>query len=223
MNHAHVPVSIFEERSHVAVFGTVTSKRDRNNGDRTFDEASMLAAMRNGDSAAFVELFGLFELPLRRCAFRIVRSHDVAEELVQDVFLRVWDRRETLNVQRDLAAYLFAATRNRALDWNDRETRHRRWMERAVFEAASTKSHAETPSILELEEQQDALLKVIADVLKLLPPKRREICELRWLGGVGPQGIAERLGLSIKTVEVQITRGRTRLRAQLQKRAQSLI
>ncbi|MEP6832505.1 MAG: sigma-70 family RNA polymerase sigma factor, partial [Gemmatimonas sp.] len=196
----------------------MTPKRDHRDVSRSFDEASILAAMRNGDATAFAELFELFDVPLRRCAFRIVRSRDVAAELVQDVFLRVWHRREELNVRGDLAAYLFAATRNRALDWNDRETRHRRWMERAAFDAAATNSNAETESIFELEQQREVLVNVITDVLNLLPPKRREICELRWLGGVGPQGIAERLGLSIKTVEVQITRGRARLRAQLQRK-----
>ncbi|MEP6778803.1 MAG: sigma-70 family RNA polymerase sigma factor [Gemmatimonadaceae bacterium] len=199
----------------------VTPKRDHRDASRAFDEATILDAMRKGDSAAFAELFGLFNLPLRRSAFRIVRSREVAAELVQDVFLRVWHRREELNVRGDLAAYLFTATRNRALDWNDRETRHRRWMERAAFDAAAAESEAEPQSVLELEQQRESLLSVIADVLNMLPPKRREICELRWLVGVGPQGIADRLGLSIKTVEVQITRGRARLRAQLQRSAQS--
>ncbi len=196
----------------------MTSKRERRDLNRTFDEAAILAAMRNGDSAAFVELFRLFDVPLRRCAFRIVRSRDVAAELVQDIFLRVWHRREEMDVHGDLTAYLFAAARNRSLDWNDREARHRRWMQRAALDAAAETSDVDAASVLELEQQREVLLGLIADVLKMLPPKRRKICELRWLGGVGPQRIAEQLGLSIKTVEVQITRGRTRLREQLQRR-----
>lgn len=218
MTIAYAPSSAPEERPHLAVLVAVTPKRDHTDGSRPFDEASILAAMRNGDSAAFVELFTLFHSPLRRCAFRIVRSRDVAAELVQDVFLRVWARRETLNVRGDLGAYLLAATRNRALDWRDRETRHRRWMERAAFDADVANSNAEVASVLELEQQREALIGMIADVLNSLPPKRREICKMRWLEGVGPQAIAKRLGLSIKTVEVQITRGRAELRAQLQRR-----
>jgi RNA polymerase sigma-70 factor, ECF subfamily len=179
------------------------------------DNATILGGLRAGDPCAFEQLFVVFDRPLRRYAFRIVRSREVAAELVQDVFMRLWKSRESLDVRGDLSAYLFTATRNRALDWNDREHRHRRWVEREVFESESSASDADaTITLFDAEHQTSQIHAAIAESLAALPAKRREICRLRWIEGMGPQAIAERLGLSLKTVEAQITRGRKHLREQ---------
>lgn len=188
-------------------------KRTPNSSSSLADCSAIVQGLRAGDPSAFERLFAEFDQPLRRCAYRIVHSREVAAELVQDVFLRVWNGRELLDIRGDLSAYLFAATRNRALDWNDREHRHRRWVERALFDSELPDSEADTSAAqLDTERQTQILHAAIAESLAALPPKRREICRLRWIEGVGPQDIAQRLGLSIKTVEVQITRGRRHLR-----------
>lgn len=177
------------------------------------DRSAILHALRAGDACAFEQLFAEFGRPLRRYAYRIVHSREVAAELVQDVFMRLWKGREFLDIRGDFSAYLFVATRNRALDWSDREHRHRRWVERAAFDSELTDSDSESPAALhEADGERQLLQAAIVESLAALPPKRREICRLRWIEGIGPVAIAERLGLSIKTVEVQITRGRKHLR-----------
>lgn len=179
----------------------------------SYDSAAMVRSLRSGDTRAFEQLFKEFDLPLRRAAYRIVHSREVAAELVQDVFMRVWKGREFLDIHGDVSAYLFTATRNRALDWSDREHRHRRWVERAASDHELTDTGSDLPAIeVDAELERQVLRAAIAESLAGLPPKRREICRLRWIEGIGPVAIAKRLGLSIKTVEVQITRGRKHLR-----------
>lgn len=198
----------------LAAANVSTEKRVSGGGTTySYDSAAMVRSLRAGDTRAFEQLFLEFDLPLRRAAYRIVHSREVAAELVQDVFMRVWKGREFLDIHGDVSAYLFTATRNRALDWSDREHRHRRWVERATVDQDLADSRGDMPAIeLDSEQERQTLQAAIAESLAGLPPKRREICRLRWIEGIGPVAIAKRLGLSIKTVEVQITRGRKHLR-----------
>jgi RNA polymerase sigma factor (sigma-70 family) len=73
------------------------------------------------------------------------------------------------------------------------------------------------------EQERFALLsRALADAMAGMPDKRRAVCELRWREGLGPAAIAERMGLSIKTVETHITRGLKEVRASLQSERSAL-
>jgi RNA polymerase sigma-70 factor (ECF subfamily) len=175
--------------------------------------APQAAPHAHGESRAFDLLFRRHFEPLTRLVARMVSCRHVAEELVQDVFLRMWNGREDFAV-RDPETYLRRAARNRALDWLRREHLHRAWAEEVLREVRATAP--ETPSAH--QASQDDLAEVrcaIAESLDTMPQRRRLVCQLRWQAELGPTNIASRLGLSVKTVEAHLTTGTKELAARL--------
>src|SRR6266498_3572076 len=80
-------------------------------------ELEWLERMRTGDEPAFEALFRAYVEPLCSFAYSYVQSESVAEEIVQDLFARLWERRALLETPRNVQAYLYGATRNRALNY----------------------------------------------------------------------------------------------------------
>lgn len=166
--------------------------------------ADVQPSVANRQSAVDYNL--LFERhfePLTRFVARIVHSPQVAADLVQDVFLRVWSRRAELEVHGNLQSYLRRAARNRALDWLRRESLHRQWEEAAIrdMRAQAIDAHAAE------HDSTALLLELVSEMLAEMPSRRRAACELRWREGLGPTAIAARLGVSVKTIETHLTRG----------------
>ena len=151
------------------------------------------------------QLFRAQYAELREFAYRYVRSESVAEEIVQDVFLAVWTKRNDLVPRTTMRAYLFAAVRNRALH----STRHaavaRRFeeSERAFGGESTTRSDD-----VEDPEQVAALTQAIA----ALPGRTRLAIELRWLRQMSHAEVAEAMDISIKGVEKLLANGMRLLR-----------
>jgi RNA polymerase sigma-70 factor (ECF subfamily) len=173
--------------------------------------------LRAGDQAAFDAVYREFEGPLRSWAYRHVRSREAAVEIVHDVFLAVWRVRDQLAVRDGaggLRAYLYAATRNRALDWLSREDARRRYSERAVEEGYTGSRAADGADAGEADQAE--LLHAIVEAIEAMPERRRVVCSLRWRQGMSLAEIATSLGISQKTVETQLSRGLKQLRDQFQ-------
>ena len=177
------------------------------------ERAELVERLRAGDPAAFDAMYQEFVGPLRSWAYRHVRSREAAVEIVHDVFLAVWRGREQLALREGLRAYLYGATRNRALDWLSRESVRRRWSERAVHEGYA--APASRPADAGEVERAD-VLHAIVEAIEAMPERRRVVCNLRWRQGMSLAEIATSLGISQKTVETQLSRGLKQLRDQFQ-------
>jgi RNA polymerase sigma-19 factor, ECF subfamily len=170
---------------------------------------SWIPCLRDRDPAAFERMVREFAALLQRFARRHVRSPDVAAEIVQDVFLGFWRSPPALEQPAQLAAYLYRATRNRALDHLAREDVRRRG--HGVVELETRTGSVQTASANEAVELAE-LVATIDAVLDEMPARRRAACALRWKEGLPVAQIAERLGMSPKTVEIHIGRGLKQLR-----------
>lgn len=171
--------------------------------------------MRRGDMKTFDLLFETNVEPLTRYVTRMVGSPHVAAELVQDVFLRLWSVRVETDIRGDVRGYLRRMARNRALDWLRRDQLHREWERTAEHEVRSW-SESAAPD----HDRFALLAAVLEETLAAMPERRRQVCTLRWHDGLGPSAIAQRLGLSLKTVETHITRALKDARARIAQRQQ---
>jgi RNA polymerase sigma-70 factor, ECF subfamily len=146
--------------------------------------------------AAHEALFRTFAPSLSAFLARYVGSQAVAEDLVQDLFLAIWADRERLRVAGSVRTYLFTAARNRALNYLKRERLAGRfraeWMDTAD---PSAPGESDLLTALAIQRALDAL-----------PPRRRRIFALRRIADLSHTQIATRLGISVKTVEVQMGR-----------------
>ena len=174
------------------------------------DTAGIVSQIRAGNVSAFEALYKRYWLPLAQFAFRYVRSAEEAEEVVQDVFFRVWRQRLEWNVVGSVENYLYLAVRNASLDRLERAAVARRWRDQVAHEPSGLPGDATDAAVLN-GEIDAAIERALAE----LPAKRRTICLLRWANDMTYAQIADRLGISEKTVETQIARGLKFLREQL--------
>lgn len=174
--------------------------------------AAFSRRLEAADPEAFAEAFRRFYAPLVRYARRLTGSEARAGDAVQDVFLKLWERRGTLEVQVSLKALLYTMVRNRALNMN----RHRRKIapDVAAEEAQDRLRHnaAAGPSeMLEAEELRRYLYRWIDE----LPARRAEAFTLSRYHGLPHDEIADIMGVSKRTVDTHIYHALRDLRRRL--------
>jgi RNA polymerase sigma-70 factor (ECF subfamily) len=168
--------------------------------------AEWMQRIRDGDDAVYETLFRTFAPGLCSFVTRYVDERAVAEELVQDVFLSLWDHRATVHITGSAQSYLFAAARNRALNYIEHERVVDRFrisvLTRMTAADASVQGEAECFAALEMQE-----------ALSRLPARCRLVFNLQRNHGMTYDEVAAALGISVKTVEVQMGRALKTLRA----------
>ena len=177
----------------------------------TPESRELVERIRRGDAAAFRELFESCFEPLRRYAYRMLRSREEAEDVVHDVFLRVWRQRDRLEPACNLRAYLFAAARNRALDRLRRRRMEEGWSDTAAASVMGERADADADAALEIEETADAIRRAV----EALPLRQRQVITLRWRRQMSYAEIAAELRIAEKTVGIHVGRALRRLRAML--------
>ncbi|WP_345222548.1 RNA polymerase sigma-70 factor [Hymenobacter koreensis] len=167
-----------------------------------------LAELQRTDGEAFMQaLFKGYYRPLGNVIFRVVQDRDVAEDLLQDVFLRVWNNRDTLVISSTYKAYLYRAAMNAALRHTERSKRQVAWDDANVAEPSANT----TDEGLNGHEAEQA----VAEALETLPPQCRAVFLMSRQEGLSYQQIAEALDVAPKTVENQMGKALRLLRQQL--------
>ena len=172
------------------------------------DDRELLRRLRDGDRDAFDAIFRTYYAALVGVVAAMLRQRAVAEELVQDVMLELWRRRETIDVSESLRAYLFQSARNRALNHVRREQVELRGEPHVKGDTTSAPSAL---THLVSEELDIAIQRAVAG----LPAPIREVFELSRTGGLKYAEIAQRLDISVKTVEARMGRALRALREEL--------
>ena len=153
--------------------------------------------IRAGDIQAFEALYRAYWHRLYAFAFRYVRSKEDAEDVTQEVFLRIWRGREHWVPAGAVRNYLYLSVRNAARDRMARVVVAERWRVRQVAATSETQPNLESAELAAVVEQ----------ALAELPPKRAAVCRLRLIDGLSYAEIAHRLDVGEKTVETQLARG----------------
>ncbi|HEX6053703.1 MAG TPA: RNA polymerase sigma-70 factor [Gemmatimonadaceae bacterium] len=164
--------------------------------------------LRQGDTQAFDAIFRTWYGPLVGTAERMLRDRAVAEELVQDVMLELWRRRETLAPGSSPQAYLFQATRNRVLN----HLRHLKIAQRSEPEIQSESAPASSADEAVVAQEVGV---AVQHAIQSLPDRCREVFELSRVHGLKYSEIASQLGISVKTVEAQMGKALRTLRERL--------
>ena len=179
-------------------------------------ETGLVRKIKDGDREAF-DRFCLTLYPAMLSYAKVFLSDEGAEDIVQDVMLGVWRRREILDENYDPCIYIFRSIYNRSLNYLKREqlaSDFRSWNERriAMYEH-ETLDPDRNPVVRRLldGDLKDSLLKAI----DALPPKRQEIIRMHFVEEIPNKEIAKRLGISLSTVENHINAALKKMRATL--------
>lgn len=151
-------------------------------------------------------MFKKYYNPLCNFASTIVNDHKVAQDVVQDVFTKLWDKRENLSIDSNEKSYLFQAVRNRALEILRKQKND------AKVSTADFNQLYEDKNDLEDQAQKYMLKEYLYNSIRQLPPKCQEIFVMNKMNGLTYNEIATDLNISVKTVENQIGKAYRKLR-----------
>ncbi len=179
----------------------------RRHGVEYVEERFLVARLREGDPDAFATLVTLYVDTLTRMAFYATGSRDTADDVVQRVFVELWERRATLDPNR-LRPYLLRAVRNRAIDEGNAALVRSRHRATTQAEASAGSVLAATPS-----PEEDILNDVtVQAAIARLSPRRRLAVRLRLQEEMSHAEIAEVLEISVVAAKRLVARGIVELR-----------
>ncbi len=142
-------------------------------------------------------------------ACKYVKNLDIAEEIVQDVFVHIWEKRDSIIVKGSMVAYVSTSVKNNCLNYIKHQTVVRSHEQNEILRISTDASDTE-------EEMQDLELESkILNAIAELPPQRKKIFTLSRVDGLKYHEIAEKLGLSVKTIEAQMGKALKYLREEL--------
>jgi RNA polymerase sigma-70 factor (ECF subfamily) len=172
-------------------------------------DTEIIRRIRQGDVGQFESLFRSSYVSLVRYAKTLIKDHDDAEEIVQDLFFRLWQDKEKLNIESSLNGYLFRSVHNRCLHFIE----HNKVVDRHAEEMLSrqTETQESPEDILHYKELQSR----IARILERLPERCGQIFYMSRFEGLKYNEIAEKLSVSVKTVESNMGRALKEFRKEL--------
>jgi RNA polymerase sigma-70 factor (ECF subfamily) len=165
---------------------------------KIFDDAILLKLLKAGDGAALEEIYFRYSETVFVAALKKVRSRHIAEELVQNLFIRLWIKREELNIQH-LPAYLQTAIRYQVIDYIRSKIIHERYYQSTKEQQHTHENSSESRLLLH------ELAMAIDNTIKKLPQKTQEIFRLSRYEKRSIKEIAQYMGLSEKAVEYHMT------------------
>ncbi len=171
----------------------------------------LLSRMRRKDEAALAELYDRYSALLYTLALRIVGDRALAQEVIQDAFLRSWHEADQYDPARGrVNAWLMAVTRNRAIDLLRSRSHQARLREGQSLIATGQNE----PDAADTSEQV-LVRHMVSEALNALPADQRQAIELAYYGGLTQAEIAQRLGEPLGTVKTRVRAGLERLRGTL--------
>lgn len=167
----------------------------------------LLLAIRNGDEGAFKELYDLYKEPAIRFCNSIIKDIEESENLIQEVFIKIWDKRAGINPDLNFNSYLFTIIRNRVYDYLKEVKRNEFVKERYWYNIVE---HQQAEP--ELKEERITNIKL---AINDLTEKRRRILQLNYEEGKSYEEIASLLNISKNTVKNQLVKTKQIIRTQL--------
>jgi RNA polymerase sigma-70 factor, ECF subfamily len=169
----------------------------------------IIRRIREGDAHQFESLFRSSYVSLVRFAMTIIKDRDTAEEIVQDLFFKLWRDREKLRIESSLNGYLFRSVHNRCLHFIE----HKKIVEKYSAEMAYSQTETrDNPSeILQYKELQEKVTRII----ERLPDRCGRIFYMSRFEGLKYSEIAQKLSVSVKTVEANMGRALKEFRKEL--------
>ena len=175
------------------------------------EESNFLVALVGGDIGAFNYLYEKYHRTLYFFALKLSKNPHEAEELVQSVFVTVWETRQAIDPAKSFSAYLFSITRNRFYDML-----RKRIIESCYVDYILYQDH-QTMDNLEKQIEDSEIIGIIYQLLQQVPKRRQEIFRMSRDENLSYKEIAERLQISENTVDTQIRNVLNFLRKELPK------
>lgn len=172
------------------------------------NDLNILSRLKHGDASAYKELFDKYYKPLCVFSLKYSDSYELAEDVVQDFFIKFWDQRLYMKLNGAIAPYLYSSIKNNTLQALKKEDRY-------LFEKIENQVNKlisdESIDITDIEQEKEKLHKEI----EALPIKCREVFKAIVLENQKYKEVALELGVSVNTVKTHYSRALKQLRNSL--------
>lgn len=168
----------------------------------------LLERLSTGDENAFNELYNLYREPAIRFCNSILKDADESENIVQEVFIKVWNKRSGINPELNFTSYLFTIIKNRVFD-------HLKEIKKNTLLKEIYWKNILEYKVLDNDVQEERLSK-IKQAVENLSEKRKEIIKLNYEEGKSYEEIANQLNISKNTVKNQLVKAKQIIRKQLE-------
>lgn len=186
---------------------------ERKNGDL---EGQQIEKIREGDRNAFKDLFFTYFYDLCTYAFQMTKSEQKAKDIVQEVFYKLWERREKWTIHSSLKAYLYRSVRNEALNQIDRDQHRQNTREElSIYKEVGDRKADQTR---QLNKGDEKLVEEIWNIVHDLPQRRQSVFVLHRKHGLSYREIGQVLGISRKTVENHMGLALNDIREQIERK-----
>lgn len=157
--------------------------------------------IKNSDIKAFESLFREHYAQLCNYSYGFVKDMDAAEEVVQEFFYKLWKDRDEMDIHTSMKSYMYAAIKNNSLKYLEKVSVRQRYASRVLTSFPEE-------SLTNLSDELDGreLERIINETLKELPERCSEIFQMNRFGGMKYNEIANKLSISVKTVEANISK-----------------
>ena len=171
----------------------------------------LLSQIRNNNVEVYKHLFELYYRELYFFSRKFLENREVAEEVVQDVFIALWENRDVLIIKKSIKSYLFTSVKNRSINYLKSKINNINFVN---IDSADSENHILiTDQPLELEELDNLIHKAVLS----LPPRCKEMFHLSRNSEMTYQEIADVLGVSKETVKFQISEAIKKIKTFLNK------
>jgi RNA polymerase sigma-70 factor (ECF subfamily) len=164
------------------------------------DENHLIEAIKKGEESAYVYALETYNKPLYAYAITLTKDEPMAQDILQNVFLKTWEKRTRLNITKSLQNYLFKAVYNEFIN-QYRKNKSNLLLEQKYFDSLDKVVQEDENSFTE------KAIKYIISEIQNLPPKCKEVFLLSRKEGLTNMEIASYLDISIKSVEAHIQKG----------------
>lgn len=162
---------------------------------QTQTDEILFSGIKADDYFSFNQLFNRYYSRLCAYAFEITKNRFAAEDIIQEIFVNLWNARHKIEIQGKVLHYLFRASRNASLNFIRNEASRQKSLENYSFSQAEINNDI-------LEEQE--FISFVEDCIEELPERSRQVFKMSRVDGYKQKDIAEKLGVSIKTIKNQI-------------------
>lgn len=172
-------------------------------------DTELFDLIKEGNAIAFAEIYDRYWALLYRHAYRLIKDQDLAQDVVQEVFVNLWDKINTIDLQFSISSYLYTAVRNKVLNLIQRDKVKNNYIESFANFVASSEA------ITDHRLRERLLKEKIEKEVAALPSKMRQVFEMSRIQNMSHKQIAEELNLSDKTVKKQMSNAIKILRLKL--------
>ena len=176
-----------------------------------YNEQQLLGELKSGNEEAFTLLYHEYSGPMYYNVLKMVKDETLTEEIVQDIFTKIWQKREALNIEVSFASYIYRVAQNSVIDSFRKLSRNRELM--AKFKKLSSCNYQHVEEEVCFKESDLLLQKAI----NTLPPQQKKVYQLCELEGCTYKDTAFRMDIGHQTVKEYLSKARLTVRTFLEK------